>query len=405
MTVTRATEGAGSRRPVLAPWANASRTQGRAPTTEAPGGDHRNDSSPWYLVYLVIMAFPLLASPRTTPLDWVLSIIVAVGFAAFYLAVGAAPARGRFHRAAPVAAAVLGVAFLPVNLGTTVMLVYSAAFAGDAWPRPRAVRWFALLSVLALVPLAVPTLVGPVPLVFRLWSTLPTLFFIWIVGLETIVSGRRERAHAALRVESSRIEAIATLTERERLARDVHDSVGQSLTSVIVRSQLARRLVSVDPERARDELAELERVARAALSDVRTTVSGWRHVHLDGELALATAMLAAAGVVTSVDRDAALQVCPEAETVLALALREAVTNVVRHAGASQVSITVGGGAGGAGGGMVTVTDDGVGVRARPGGGLSGMRERLESLGGALGVEAAVPRGTRLRASVPAAPGG
>lgn len=402
MTVTRAAAGAGSRRPALARWANASRVHGRDLTTEPPGDGHSNDSSPWYLVYLVIMAFPLLASPGTTLLDWVLSIVVAIGFAVFYLAVGAAPARRRFHRAAPVIAAVLGVVFLPVNLGTTVMLVYSAAFAGDAWPQPRAVRWFALLSVLTLVPLAVPTLVGPVPLAFRLWSTLPTLVFIWIVGLETIVSGRRERAHAALRIENSRIEAIATLTERERLARDVHDSVGQSLTSVIVRSQLARRLVGVDPERARDELAELERVARAALSDVRSTVSGWRHVHLDGELALATAMLAAAGVVARVDREAAPQVCPESETALALALREAVTNIVRHAGATQVSITVHGEAGGAGDAMVTVTDDGVGVHTRPGGGLSGMRERLESLGGTLVVEKAVPGGTRLRASIPPA---
>ncbi len=390
MTVARTTAGAPSPSPVLAPTVGARRGQ----DGDQPVDQRWNGSSPWYLVYLGIMAFPLLFNPTTTPLTWIVSISVVTGFATFYLAVGRAPCGGRLHRAAPVVAVVVAVAIFPINSGVTVLFVYSAAFAANAWSKRVALRWFALLTVLALLPLSYV----PLTLAFRVWASIPGLIFIWVVGLEVLAGTERERTNAALRVENSRIEAIATLTERERLARDVHDSLGQSLTSVVVRSQLARRLVTVDPERAQEELAELERVARAALSDVRTTVSGWRHVHLDDELALATATLAAAGVVATVERDALPGVTPEAETALALALREAVTNVVRHAGASQVSVTVRRGAADA---VVTVTDDGTGVRSRPGGGLRGMRERLESLSGRLEVAQAVPRGTHLVASVPA----
>lgn len=106
-------------------------------------------------------------------------------------------------------------------------------------------------------------------------------------------------------------------------------------------------------------------------------------------------------MVAWVERDAVPEVTPEAESVLALALREAVTNVVRHAGASRVSIAVRREGPDA---AVVVTDDGVGVRSSPGGGLTGMRERLESLGGRVEVERALPSGTRLRAGVPTAGG-
>lgn len=353
----------------------------------------RSGTAPWYLVYLLVLGFPLVFDSSATVAAWTVSLVLAAGFSAFYLAVGAAPPGSTLHRAAPVVAAVAGLAVVPVNPGATVLMVYSAAFAAEAWSRRGAVRWFAVLTLACAAPLVL----SGVPVGYRFWSVLPSALFVWVIGTEVLGGTERERANAALRVENSRIEAIATLTERERLARDVHDAVGQSLTSVIVRSQLARRLVTADPQRAVAELAELERVARAALSDVRTTVSGWRHVHLDDEMALATATLAAAGVVASVEREGVAGITPEAETVLALALREAVTNVVRHAGASQVSVAVRReGAEVA----VVVTDDGGGVRSPVGGGLTGMRERVQALGGRVEVERAVPGGTRLRAGVP-----
>ena len=346
----------------------------------------------------MIPVFPLVFDPATPPARWATSAVLAVGFALYYLAVGRVRCGSALHRTSPVVAAVLGLAAVPVNPGFTVLMVYSAAFAGEAWSRRVATRWFGALTVACATPLLLPD----APLGYRLWSVLPAALFVWVVGLEVVGSAERERATAALRVENARVQALATLTERERLARDVHDALGQSLTSVLVRSQLARRLVGSDPQRAADELVELERVARDALAEVRTTLSGWRHVRLDDELAVATATLAAAGVVAEVEREDLPELSPAVETALALALREAATNVVRHAGAQRVVITLGQDGGGA---VLLVRDDGAGTGAAPGGGLTGMRERLTAVGGCVVVGGAVAggarRGTRLRATVPA----
>ena len=399
--------GARAAAPAVPRGRGATGEHGGAPTRTSPvRWQRRSGTAPWYLVYLVIPVFPLVFDPATTPMRWALSAVLVVGFAIFYLAVGRAQGGSAVHRTSPVVAAVLGLAAVPVNPGATVLVVYSAAFAGEAWSRRAATRWFGALTLVCAAPLLLPD----VPLGYRLWSVLPAALFVWVIGMEVVGSAERERATAALRVENARVEALATLTERERLARDVHDALGQSLTSVLVRSQLARRLVGSDPQHAADELVELERVARDALADVRTTLSGWRHVRLDDELAVATATLAAAGVVAEVEREDLPALPPAVETALALALREAATNVVRHAGAQRVVITLGRGGGDA---VLLVQDDGGGAGAVPGGGLTGMRERLAAVGGTVVVGAApaggasagaraggAGRGTRLRAAVP-----
>lgn len=206
----------------------------------------------------------------------------------------------------------------------------------------------------------------------------------------------RERESARLRVDNTRIEHLATLAERERLARDLHDLLGQSLTSIVVRAQLARRVGEDDPQRALSELTVIEETAREALHEVRSVVRGWRHVVLDDEIAVAREALRAAGVDLALHRDADVALTPSVETAMSLALREAVTNVVRHAGATRCTVALRR----AGDEVVLeVADDGVGAHTPEGSGLTGMRERITALGGH--VERAVHSGTALHIAVPA----
>src|SRR5690606_19551286 len=122
------------------------------------------------------------------------------------------------------------------------------------------------------------------------------------------------------------IAHLATATERERIARDLHDVTGHSLTSIVVRAQLVQRLAAVDPQRAAAEAAEIEAVARHALGEIRETVAGWRQVALDDEVEVARQALERVGVALHVDLDRDVQLAPSVEQALGLALREGVTN-------------------------------------------------------------------------------
>lgn len=182
-----------------------------------------------------------------------------------------------------------------------------------------------------------------------------------------------------LRATRDQMAVLAVERERSRVARDIHDILGHSLTVVTVKAELAGRLVDVDPDRARTEIAEVEALARGALADVRATVAGYRGVSISGELAAARVALDAAGVAAELpgSTDA---VPPERRELAGWVVREGVTNVLRHAGAAQCRIRLGAHG-------VSIEDDGVGpTPGVPGGsGLAGVRERAEAAGGAVTV--------------------
>jgi two-component system sensor histidine kinase DesK len=279
-----------------------------------------------------------------------------------------------------------------VNSYAGVFFIFAAAFAGSHQSRRSSTRW--LIGLTAL--LGVIAVASPIPFPWRLLAFGPSLFFVWIVGLSCIEGADRRRDAETMRLEHARIGHLATLTERERISRDLHDLLGQTLTGIVVRSQLAQRLARSDAGAGIAEMAEVEKAARAALSEVRATVSGWRHVALDDELAVSRGALAAAGVELVVVRDPALALTPSTETALALALREAVTNVVRHAHAGRCTVALR-----RAGEQVElqVCDDGVGGNGREGAGLTGMRERIAALGGDVHREAR--GGTAVTVAVPA----
>ena len=286
----------------------------------------------------------------------------------------------------------LGIAAVWFLSTATVFFIYAAGFAAGGSSRRVARRWFVALSLLLLV-LAV---VSQVNVPFRLFAFAGPAVLVWLIGGSVLTETENRREAARLRVDNVRIERLATLGERERIARDLHDLLGHTLTGIVVRAQLIRRVAEADPARAVAEAADVERLARDALTEVRATVSGWRHHALDTEIDHARDVLAAAGVELLAHVDTKVSMSPAVEAALALAVREAVTNVVRHAGARACRIEILSDGDDV---RLTVADDGRGGSGPDGSGLSGMRERITALGGR--VDRRSEGGTTLAATVPA----
>ncbi len=225
------------------------------------------------------------------------------------------------------------------------------------------------------------------------------------IGLMMLLVGDLRVRNAELTRARAELARLAVARERERFARDLHDLLGHTLSVIAIKAELARRLAPADPQRAAVEIADVETIARAALNDVREAVSGYRQPTLDGELAGARMALGAAGIHVDVVR-AEIAVDPSVEAVLAWALREGATNVIRHSQARRCLLRVIATPGGAG---VEVLDDGTpgasaSANGNAGHGLEGLRERV---GGINGIVSAGPRaggGYRLAVEVPAVGG-
>ncbi len=219
-----------------------------------------------------------------------------------------------------------------------------------------------------------------------------------ILGITAICTAYATHQQINLRRSNDEILRLATLAERERIGRDLHDLLGHTLSVVALKSELARKLIDRDLDAARAEISEVERVARDALAQVRNAVSGIRSTALSAELLATTALLEAQGLKVKCETEH-VKLPHDRETALALSLREAATNIRRHSGASGVVIRVRQEPCEV---VVEVADDGRGGRIVPGNGLNGMRERLGSVGGTLSLSANKDGGTLLRAAVPIA---
>jgi two-component system sensor histidine kinase DesK len=279
------------------------------------------------------------------------------------------------HRLGLLLAAMAGLGLIGslVNAGAGAFAVYAAALAGRLEPIRRA--WVAIAGLAAAT--GVMFLISPVPMPWRLLAVLPVVVFVLVIGAVGIVDGERERTQARLRRANEEIERLATIAERERIARDLHDLLGHTLSVIVLKSELARRLVRSDPDRAEQEVREVEQTARTALGEVRSAVAGYRANGLDAELVNAQRALSVADV--NVETAVDLPVLPaEHEAALALALREAVTNVVRHADARNTTIHADATPDEV---RLEICDDGRGATGPDGSGLAGMRERVTALGG------------------------
>lgn len=343
----------------------------------------------WPLCYLGFLFFQPAYVP--TPWGWPVAGAIAVVAAALWIEI--LWVDGPVRRWGHVAMAVLAAAVVLLNSGASVLLVYAAACAGSYLSRRSARQWFWGLTALNAVAAALSLLQNP----YAVFSFVPSGIFIWVVGMATVHGAEGAREATRLRLQNARVEHLTRVAERERIARDLHDLLGQTLTGIVVRSQLAQRLTAIDTDRSVAEMQEVEQIARDALAEVRATVAGWRHVDLDDELAAAAGALAAVDVSLHVDRAPDIALTPSVGTALGLTLREAVTNVVRHAHASRCVVVLRRDGDRV---VLDVSDDGVGGDAPEGNGLSGMRERIAAIGGELSRR--TRGGTAVTVAVPAA---
>ena len=341
------------------------------------------------IIWVIFMLFPLTAALRSPAPTWarIAGFIILLAYTGVYIASYIWMIRSRewelaWRRGligiATMAVLMIAAALLvgPEALGAGAFLISLAAFAG---PVKRAMI---LMGSLFLAQYAALTIVLAAMSGFAEHGILympPAIVLVSVSAVRLLVAAgdRHEQ------IERQR-DIVA---ERERVARDVHDVLGHSLTVVTVKAELAERLIDIDPERAKAEIAEIRSLSREALAEVRATVAGLRVARLGDEIVSARDALAAAGIEAAIDGSVG-DVDPRHRIVAAWALREAITNVVRHSRATRCDVTLAHEA-------ITVADNGVGILPEQvERGFRGLRERVAAAGGTLTVTA-TGHGTRL----------
>lgn len=328
-------------------------------------------------------------------IEWFYRPVPAVEVAGTLLAISIfLPMYFRGYRGQPkempwliLATAALGFALLPFNSGAAVFLIYACAFCGFAGTGLTG----AMLLLAVVAAEVVELLALGLPVGRWVWAP----FISLMVGAGNFYFAAMARKNRVIEQSREEIRQLAATAERERIARDLHDLLGHTLTLITVKAELAGKLASGDLPRAAEEIHELEKIARDALAQVRQAVGGYRG-NLAGEIANAGVALRASGV--TFEADVPVDTCePAHDAALAMIVREAVTNVVRHADATVCRLSVG-----YEGGTIAldISDDGAGGRSRAeGNGIRGMRERVQRLGGTLALDFGAA-GTRLHATIP-----
>ncbi len=317
-------------------------------------------------------------------------------------------------------------------LGLTLP-VFLLLYALSLWLPQRHGGWVAVLMIvasLAILPafpaglayfifgaVLLRVFPGPSNLAYAGWAMLANLGllvlvmalgwpwqqFVWapvltLIIVATVAAAHSNDARESLLLRSqAAVRAQASAAERERIGRDLHDLLGHTLSLITLKLELSRKLADSDPQRSRKEAFDAETVARQALAQVRAAVTGMRATDLHGEIASASLLLQSRGVRWQAHAPPPLP--PGLDTALSLVLREAVTNIARHADAStaRLQFVVAGDVL-----QMIISDDGRGIGTRRGNGLTGMRERVEAVDGVLSIDGGRGIGSQLTVSVPLA---
>ncbi|MEK5440610.1 sensor histidine kinase [Fredinandcohnia sp. FSL W7-1320] len=245
-----------------------------------------------------------------------------------------------------------------------------------------------------------------IPLLIH-WDSLilESMYFYGIFIIIMIVSpfgirsmNSRMELEKKLEEANEQIEELVKREERLRIARDLHDTLGHTLSMITLKSQLVHKLISKDIEKAKLETKEIERTSRTALTQVRELVSDMRAVTIAEELIETENILKAAGISFEFDGDSKLEDVPLlTQNILSLCLKEGITNVVKHSEANNCTVHLLKKPGEI---ELSISDNGKGLdeKAADGNGLTGIKERLQLIDGF--GEAISHNGTKLMITVP-----
>jgi two-component system sensor histidine kinase DesK len=351
---------------------------------------HRRHMLPAFILSFIWIAFPAAGFVADEP-SASRAVLVGLAIAAFmtlYITV-------MFYRRPFMAWAIVILLAIAVVLTIldrvdwSALFVFCAVVAGFRLPRPYC--WY---MIIVCSPLAAgSTLIahGSAATAISMGVTAPA------VGFMILAVARLLRANAELREAREQLAAVAVAEERLRFARDLHDLLGHSLSVIALKAELAGQLLASRSEEAGRNIEDIQSVARSALGEVREAVSGYREPRLEAEMAGARFALSAAGIKpTFIEASAGLP--REIDSLLAWAVREGTTNVIRHSGARNCRIVVELKEGDA---VAEITDDGPGTSAGEGGhGIEGLRERAERLLGRVEAGPRAQGGFSLRVTAP-----
>jgi two-component system sensor histidine kinase DesK len=338
----------------------------------------------WWLYLGFFFVQPAVEHVSRT--KWIFNILGAVIFLVLYFGIFLLERPRLFVHVGGMV--LLGVLFLPYNGGGCTFFIFAASmvpFMVDT--QARAAAGLGVIAAIGAMESLLLRASG--------WELFWAAGFPMFIGVGNIFFAERNRINRQLRKANEEIENLAKVAERERIARDLHDVLGHTLSVITLKSELAGKLIDRDPERAGKEIREVEQISRQALTDVRDAIRGYRAQGLVAELAQAKSTLETAGLTVQCDAATTMKLPAVQESVLSLAVREAVTNVLRHAQARTCRMRLEQQNGSC---RLEIHDDGCGTSNGEGNGLRGMRERVEMIGGTL--NRSTDAGTRLTITLP-----
>lgn len=353
---------------------NLTAHSGVCPDSRTQGLEQR----PYFYLLYILFYFSSWFFVAPTLVDVIAGIASVIVFSVVYVY-----AMGRntpVILAATALALALALGLTPFNGMTGTFAIYAVTLCSSIRPGRLALQAMAGAWVVYVAG-SLFIMFGPLEIFLSTFEVGFTAFLAIMAGLAAW-SGYNTSERTDIRERRLRLEAeLAAVRERERIARDLHDVLGHTLTTIAVKSDLAARLLDSDQDKARQEITEIRDASRATLKEVRAAVAGMHLTTLTAELDRARSALDSANVALSIT--GTTPALPSQQgSALGLAVREAVTNILRHSEATHASITITHSAEGI---SLTIEDNGKGETPVPGAGLNGMRSRIEAQGGTLGI--------------------
>ncbi len=351
---------------------------------QCAGPIHSAKSWVW-LVFSLYYFVPVYYMPFSTSAQVLLVGVYCVFVALYLWGITAKPQ----HVWKPVLAIVLlAFAITPYTPGSSTFFSYLGFLVGFTY---RTKTWLLITGLLVATIIAMHYQFN-YPFPFFAFPALSGLATIGIIGY---VEKLRMEARISQQKSHQEIEQLAVIAERERIARDLHDILGHTLSSIALKAELAEKLLTQEKtEQAKQHLSELHQIARNSLSLVRQTVSGYKHRGLSGEVMELCEKLRQNGFVVDLNGDIP-QLSPRAETAIILALTELTTNVLRHSNGNHCQIEFQQNCDKI---VVRMHDNGEVKALIPGNGLQGIQERLNALTGDL--QSSIHKGCEFVISLP-----